>query len=225
MSDNQYTRAVGTKFYPDGRVRSFPGISLISFISLDMSQYRLLTSFQDDLKRQAFAGNFAFLPPSSFHMTVTDLLCEQVRLAEHWSDKLPLDMPFNATQRQMMEWLSGAILPRTFNMRFDMLMDYEVTVKPFLLPADFATDDYLRDLRKTVSSITGITHPNHDLYRFHISLAYQIIEMDDLVMDTFLTFLTSWEKVFREEFGVLALAEPKLVFFPDMFSFPEKQQT
>ncbi len=43
-----------------------------------------------------------------------------------------------------------------------------------LLPADDAMEARLRRLRDRLAEVTGIREPDHDRYRFHITLAYQV---------------------------------------------------
>ena len=222
MDDRQPLSAVGTKFHPDGGVRSFPGMSLVSHLRPTVPQYQLLTTFQNEAKKQVFASHFAFLPPESFHMTVFDLLCEQVRKPQNWSSHLPLDVPFGEAEGRMIEWFSDQIPSQSVFMLFNTLRDYETTIKPYLMPGDVETAIYLHDLREKVARLTGIRHPGHDVYRFHISTAYQLYALEPSEAEELERFLTHWDRVFKIEFGVLYLKEPKLVFFPDMFSFPEE---
>jgi len=220
MDNRQPMSAVGTKFHPDGRVRAFPGMSLVSHLRPTVPQYQLLSAFQEEAKKQPFAPYFAFLPPESFHMTVFDLLCDQVRKTENWSSNLPLDAPFAEAEERMVEWLAEAIPGQSLFMLFNTLLDYETTVKPYLMPGDVETAVYLHDLREKVARLTGIRHPRHDVYRFHISTAYQLYELEPTETEELDQFLAHWDRVFKIEFGILYLKEPKLVFFPDMFSFP-----
>ena len=110
MPDIQYAPAVGNKFYEDGTVRQFPGNTIICFADPQSQAFQEAEWAQQQLLRESYADKFAILPPSSFHMTVLDLICDQVRETEKWSSHLSLDAPleevdqhFNVRSRKKLE--------------------------------------------------------------------------------------------------------------------------
>ncbi|NJN16631.1 MAG: DUF1868 domain-containing protein [Oscillochloris sp.] len=74
-----YTREVGRKFHPDGSARLFPGNTVICFAAASEPLYQAAVGLQDRLRTTSYGHRFALLPPPSFHMTVIELLCDQVR--------------------------------------------------------------------------------------------------------------------------------------------------
>ncbi|MCX7668926.1 MAG: DUF1868 domain-containing protein, partial [Anaerolineae bacterium] len=99
----EYTFHVGEKFHPDGRPRSYPGSTVISFIDPASPIYHAGIQLQTELQALPFGHKFALLPPSSFHMTVFSLICDQQRVQELWTSQLPLDAPLAETDRFFIE--------------------------------------------------------------------------------------------------------------------------
>ncbi|MBC8163278.1 MAG: DUF1868 domain-containing protein [Roseiflexaceae bacterium] len=214
----QYTREVGRKFHADGSPRLFPGNTIICFVSPDSPIGQAAGAFQNDLYRQPFGPAFALLPPSSFHMTVMELLCDQVRVAERWSSHLTLDTPLAAADARFVDQVPPLSMPAPLTMRVDRLL-YQDNMTLTLQATDAATADALRDYRATVASATGVRFPNHDTYGFHISLAYQLIELTSNETTALDTFCRAWEPRLRDAGSAISLASPVLACFDTMLRF------
>ncbi|MFH1724474.1 MAG: DUF1868 domain-containing protein [Elusimicrobiota bacterium] len=212
---------VDFKFDKAGSFRPFPGTSMVSMLRPEMSQYGLIAELQRGLKALPSARSFAFLPPSSFHMTVKDLLCDQVRESEHWTSKIPRDASLAAADARLAELTRGIAFGGALRMRFAGIHPLGLSIK--LEPADAETREALRDYRERISDATGIRHPNHDAYEFHISLAYLLYELNDAEKDALGRFLAEAGKDLERRFGVLELPPPELAFFPDMSRFPKRR--
>ena len=65
------------KFYPDGRVRSFQGLTVIAFIRPDSDLFARLVDLQSKIRtaltEAGLSDVFAFLAPETFHMTICDI--------------------------------------------------------------------------------------------------------------------------------------------------------
>ena len=219
-----FTPAVGAKFHPDGRVRRFPGSSLICPLADDAPQRPVLDRLMDGFRRRGFARRFVELPRSRHHMTVFDLVCDQVRQPERWSRRLPLDAPLARVDGALAGWLAAVDpWPAELRMRFADVGPSDVTLHLRLDPATDATRAALATFREAVSAATGIRHPVHDRYRFHISLAYQRIWMDADERRAFEGFVDGAAASLGEAFGELVLGPPRLTLFDDMFAFPEQR--
>lgn len=103
------------------------------------------------------------------HMTVIELLCDQNRLPEYWSQNLPLDLPIDEVSDYFGEklghfpLLNEMIVMKTIGMASQNIL---------LEPADNASAKRLEDIRRDVSERAGVKFPNHDNYQFHISVGY-----------------------------------------------------
>jgi len=210
-------------------VKSFPGNTIISFLNdpkIYPHHYPLFIKAQDIIKSMNCASKFAMLPPSSFHMTIKDLLCDQVRVHQDWSNKLAMDARLDEVDRFVIENCADPILSiqrKTLNMKFGFMDPYANSIKVCIIPADEGTKDALKTFRDEISSRTGIKHGNHDDYRFHVTFCYQIrklIEEEEIELHDTLGQLS---KLFESEFGVLTLQPPVLTFFDDMFEFKLKR--
>ncbi|MCB0127614.1 MAG: DUF1868 domain-containing protein, partial [Caldilineaceae bacterium] len=90
-----YTAEVGRKFHADGSPASFAGTTVISFVDVAAPIARMGTWLQEEIRQQPFADKFSILPPSSFHMTVIQLLNDQDRTPQRWTPHLALATPMD----------------------------------------------------------------------------------------------------------------------------------
>lgn len=211
-----YTSAVGTKFHEDGRLRYFPGNTMISHTrEIEPLQSQLIW-IQEQYKQLSFAEEkLAFLPPSSFHMTFFELLCDQVRKPEYWSSKLPLDAPLEETDRFFAEALKGFEFPQEIHMSIADL--YVTTIR--LRPISEEHEAFLRAKRDELAEVTGVRQPNHDQYGFHISLAYNLRHLTDAEKEEFEAFKQRLLPQVQEKVGTFTLGAPEYVLFADMGEF------
>lgn len=215
---------MGAKFDGDGRPRRFRGNSIICPLPPDAPQIAVLGRVMERFRAGIFARCFTELPRSSHHMTVFDLVCEQIRRPERWSSRMPLDLPLEEVDATFEGWL-GPLKPwpSVLRMRFDDAGPSDVTFHLRLSPADAATRDSLAAFREAVSAATGVRHPVHDRYRFHLSLAYQRVWMSPGERRVFEALMDELETELGRGFGELVLGPPQLVLFDDMFAFPTQR--
>jgi len=219
MSNNHYAPAVGSKFYEDGRVRQFPGNTIICFADPQSPAYQEAEWVQHQLELQPYGDKFALLPPSSFHMTVFELICDQVREPNKWSSALALDAPLEETDQYFIETVATVTPPHNFRMRFDQLHIGTSGLSLGLLPADEETATVLRQYRDDVANATGVRSPDHDTYGFHLSLGYGIIALNELETHQLRQFAKHVNQRLNRTFGIFDTGQPILTFFDDMFSF------
>lgn len=218
MARVQFTGAVGQKFNEDGSVRYFPGNTCISKISPDMPVYAGLVEVQGKLKALDTENKYGFLPPSSFHMTVIEGVCDQVRKPANWSSELPLDMPLPEVTEFVLERYRKLTPPEGIRMRI-MRANFANLHTIRLEPADSATAQALREFRDQFATATGIRFPNHDNYAFHISLAYRLIEMTQEEERPFKELQDEMGPELRARYPVLEMRPPVLTRFDSMFRF------
>lgn len=211
-----YTHAVGTKFHADGRLRYFPGNTIVSHTAhLEPLQSHLIW-IQDQYKTLSFAeSKLSFLPPSSFHMTFFELLCDQVRKPEFWSTKLALDAPLEETDRFFADVLRDFEFPQQIHM---CVKDLHLTTIG-LRPQSEEHEAYLRAKRDELAAVTGVRQPNHDRYGFHISLSYLLIQLTQDEKDEFESFRQRLLPEVQERLGTFTLKTPEYVLFRDMGEF------
>jgi hypothetical protein len=205
------TRAVGQKFHEDGSVRHFPGNTIICTIDEDNPAYARLIEVSESVKALSCSGKFTLLPPSSYHMTVIQGVCEEERKPELWSRYLSLDTPLEETDRFFMEKWQDIGIPEGFEMKFNYFHTDGTALTINLIPQTQKTANELKTFRDEVAEKLGLRFPNHDDYKFHISIGYKLYE------------LTEEEEHELQSCKRQVEREMQLVLFKDMFAFGESR--
>lgn len=219
MSDIQYAPAVGNKFYEDGTVRQFPGNTIICFADPQGQAYQEAEWVHHQLQQAPYAEKFALLPPSSFHMTVFELICDFVRETSNWSSQLSLDASLAETDQFFIEKIANVTLPSNFRMTFERLNLGETGLSLRLQPADDETAQALSQYRDNLAEATGLRFPDHDTYGFHLSLAYRILMLTDDEAQQLEHLAERINQRLNQTFGIFDTGQPSLTFFDDMFAF------
>jgi hypothetical protein len=220
IKNRHFTKAVGEKFHEDGSVRSFPGNTVISKITPDIPIHAGLAKAQERLKAADAAGKYVFLPPSSFHMTEVEGLCDQVRTPEHWSSKLPLEMPLVEVNRYVFDCFARLALPPSFTMRISRLT-YPRFLAIILEPANAETARSLHDFREQFSLETGIRFPDHETYSYHISLAYCLVQLTADEEGMIHAKQQELQQSLSAAYPSIELGRPRLTCFENMFRFDD----
>jgi len=216
--EKKYTEAVGTKFHSDGSVRYYPGNTIICFLNSSSTVFSEVLWAQNLLKETILHHKFTLLPPESFHMTVFELLCDQVRETEYWSRFLPLSASLAETDQFFKKQFAKITLPQNFEMRFDQIkLGPHFSIQ--LSPVNQAIEKKLWSLRECFSEMTGIRFQDFESYRFHLSLAYGMEEMNSEEKIIAEKIESKIRERFSRQFGTFHTGPPQLVFFHDMFSF------
>ena len=209
---------VGTKFHADGRVRHFPGNTLITFVEEDSPLGRCASTATALLRDRLNSHKFAYLPATSWHLTICQLVCDQVRDAHRWSSKLPNDTPLVDVDAFMSDAVSlVAPINTPLLMAFRNMTAREV-LSIELAPANARTADVLARYRDDVVHHTGVRHPDHDDYVFHISLAYRIASLSPTEVHALNRVLQLAAQTLATA-GPFEVEPPQLTFFDDMFEF------
>lgn len=210
-----YTNAVGTKFHEDGSFRYFPGNTIICHTRhIEPLQSHIIWA-QDQYQTVSYAPKISYLPPSSFHMTFFELLCDQVREPQWWSAKLPLDAPLEETDRFFFDVLRDFDFPEQIHMTISDLSLTSLTLQP----TSSEHEAFLRAKRDELAEVTGIRQPNHTSYKFHISLGYNLIRLTDEEKEEWESFRKRMLPIVQEKFGTFTLDRPEYVLFKDMGEF------
>ncbi len=215
---SQYTKAVGQKFHKDGAVRQFPGNTIISKIPPSLPIYAGLVAAQEKLQLADISSKYVFLPPSSFHMTVIEGMCDQVREPHKWSTALDLQMSFPAVNRFMAKCAAKLSYPASLSMTISpqTIAGWLVII---LEPADAAVAQSLYQFREQFSQETGIRFPNHETYTFHISLAYNLLYLTPDEEHLMHNAQQEVQQTLSEQYPIITLPRPCLTYFEDMFRF------
>lgn len=166
------------KFASDRTVHPFAGNTVICFLPKDSLIFRELVRVHDEFASQEFAKRLALLPPSSYHTTIFSGANDQERRPNVWPADIPFNTPMAECSRILAEQLSKIQFVLSLPLRFRIDAAPQSQSKDIstirLLPLDDAEARKLRELRNRLSEVTKIHAPDHDRYRFHISLGYWV---------------------------------------------------
>ncbi|MFT5197287.1 MAG: hypothetical protein ACI85U_004328 [Candidatus Promineifilaceae bacterium] len=218
MTAIKYTANVGQKFNKDRSVHPFAGNTIICFVDphIHPTIYNEAVWAQIQLLGMSCTHKFGFLPPSSFHMTVVEGLNDQGRRPERWSRQLPLDASLEEMDRFLIDRCAELDFPGHFKIGFKQMK------APATLSVGPINEKANRDIwqfRNQIADLTGIRRADFDDYKFHITLGYNLIELEpDEVAEQNEVFQRI-DKRLKETFGVFKTASPMLTFFDDMTKF------
>lgn len=220
------TPDVGRKFFADGRVHSFPGSTVICHVEQkgpNADYFSALLDIYREAPRYAFTRKLVMLPPSSYHMTVFDLVTDETRTQDRWPDGLPLDASIDACNRYLAERLRSfrlATAPR-FSMQVAPYAPEarERTLALRLKPATEEEGRRLQDLRDRLSAYTGIRAPNHADYQFHTTLGYFLRWPTPAEVAEFRQALAEWQSRVAAAAPQIVLGPPEFCTFRDMLAF------
>jgi hypothetical protein len=221
-----YPPDVFSKFHPDGRPYRFAGNTIVCHLDQQGERSAAFDAFLDiyrEVPTLPFARKVGWLPPSSYHTTIFGGANDRPRVKTSWPADLPLDLPMADCNRLLGERLKGlsldCALPIRLKVDLDQVPDPAKPLTLLLLPVDAAEDAKLRDLRNRISRVLAIRSPNHDAYRFHVSLGYPLAWFTDAEASAFQTAWRRWTHAVAAKSPVIELGAPEYCLFDDMFAF------
>jgi hypothetical protein len=199
-------------------VRPFPGNTIICHLPADSEFRASLETLYDALAQSEFAIFLALLPPASWHMTIFEGVCDQVREPGLW----PLDLPLDATlaecnnlfDRKLVHFDLDCELP--LRVRLSGIRPLRNGIALRLVPAQAAIETELRGLRDRLSRLLNIRHPHHETYEFHLSIAYAHRFLSATQQEELMRLI---ENVLPFANAEIILGAPEFCVFNDMFAF------
>jgi len=182
--------------------------------------YNLFLALYEKLKNHPLSHLYVLLPPSSWHMTVFEGVCDKIRKPGRWPD----DLSVNATMEEC-----NSLYEDKLSSSFDLQSDpdtYHFTITKFKplnksgigvhLEPSAEDNARIRRLRDRLSKLLHIRAKDHKTYAFHLTVAYllrylseeQERELSDLLKDHF-------EGMPKQ----LQLGPPEFCTFEDIFTF------
>jgi hypothetical protein len=209
--------AVGSKFEPDGRLKRFPGNTILCPVPEGHPAMAPLCAMQAALAASAAGRHLSLLPPSSFHMTVFEGVCDHLRQDGRWPNDAG-DRDLAALTRDFAVLLRREAAPLPIRMR-PLQVGGRQGLGLVLEGADAAVERRLRGFRDRASHLLGLRRPEHDSYLFHITLAYFITAPDEAELAALRHAAASATAAFRAALPVFSLPAPSLTTFEDMGAF------
>lgn len=210
----KYPPGVPEKFDTDGNAQRFAGNAIISYLPNSSDVHGRLLSFYDQLRQSKNSHLYALLPPSSWHMTILGGALDS-RQPGYWPTNLAMDASLDDCNSLFVDELSTFDLQTILPLRL-LVTGLTPTGLGLHVEPQAADDTSLRTLRDRLASVLQIRYPDHDVFAFHISIAY------------FLRYLTGeQEDEIRREFTdsfkdlpmYLELDAPVLCVFENMLAY------
>nr|WP_180883023.1 DUF1868 domain-containing protein [Mesorhizobium loti] len=205
---NRRFDAVGT-FLPQ------PGNTVVSHVVDGSATQQALVRVREALKVLPYGDRFAYTPVSSLHMTVFQGTIEGRRKSAYWPRELASEAPIDETTTFFLDRLKAFPKASEFRMR-------PVEVTPLGVVVTGATlgdEQIIRALRDRLTAPFGYSHPDHDSYTFHITLAYLKAWLPAGAEATYLPALAELTRSLVMEVEVFELEVPAFCTFNDMTEF------
>ncbi|KAF2478248.1 DUF1868-domain-containing protein [Lindgomyces ingoldianus] len=214
----RYPLGIPSKFDIDGKVQPFPGNTIISHLSPSSDLYASLLSLYEKLRQSPLSSLFALLPPSSWHMTVFEGVCDQIRKPGFWPSDLAADAHLEECDATFTEKLALFDLQCNppYRMSITGFEPLEVGIGLHVEPSTSDEAARLRQLRDRLADLLQIRHPGHDSYSLHLSMAYLVRHLTERQKSELLALLNGHFQNFPVEFE---LGPPEFCRFEDMFAF------
>jgi hypothetical protein len=176
------------RFDAQRRALPEPGNTVIGHASAPVRD--ALTAARDRLAAAPGGETLAWLPPSSYHMTIFDGLLHRRREAGYW----PPFLSVKATEAEADAFVFARLSP----------LRPDAPSLPF---------------RMTLQALGLTDRPGHEDYTFHITLAYAIAWPDGAAARTFGAALWEADAALRLEAPTFEIGPPELCRFRDMTRF------
>lgn len=208
---------LGTRYDRSGVFQPEPGNTVVCHLSEGSATQRAVIGARQKYLDMPEAGQFAFTPISSLHMTLFQGIIEYRRAQPFWPADIALDTPIDEMTEIMGERLKA----------FSARDPFEVTVvkaRPSGLVVAGATErdrEAMRDWRNALADLLGYRHSDHETYIFHITFTYVIERLTDEALPRWQAMLDNVAATLHAEVPVLELRPPAFCSFEDMNHFEE----
>lgn len=163
------------KFDDRGIARPFPGNTILCPLE-PLTQAEPMARVVSALRQHVPEGHIAWLPASSYHVTIFDCFVDSRRGPGDWPDWLPADITLDGCTQLIAQRLADFDLSCEPPLR--LVVDARVTAPMWtafpLRPVDAAELGRMRRLRDRLAEALGFRRPNHDAYQFHTSFGYYV---------------------------------------------------
>ncbi|MEM6438711.1 MAG: DUF1868 domain-containing protein [Pseudomonadota bacterium] len=216
-------RFLGVRF--DAQRRPVPCSGCTVVAHLDPGDHAPFAAVRDALVNADAADHWAWLPRSSYHMTVFDLLLHNRREPGFWPSGLAADASNAEADAFAFERLrhSGRSASPPFLMRVEGLAANAATaacISVRLAPVDAAENARMRHLRDGWADALGLRQrPGHEAYAFHVTLAYLVRWPDGGERSKAEAALTKASAELRSQKPILALTRCDACVFSCMTAF------
>lgn len=214
----KYGSTIGQKFYEDGSVRRFPGNTVVADVVPGSSAFDAMCQLRQMVIDAGFEDHLILLPEDSYHITYISGVNDQQRIDNFWPDALSRE----ATMEEADDYVTAAIesvgIPGPARMKFDTVGWSAGCCIIRLVPADEEQHKLLYGFREKAADALGVRRPNHEKYRFHISLGYTRIvpegeaeERKQILIKKMEEFMAKQQEFFT--------TQAYMAYYDDMYAF------
>ncbi|SEA71916.1 DUF1868 domain-containing protein [Rubrimonas cliftonensis] len=215
-------RFLGERFDGGGRPLRASGNTVIANLN-EGAPLAALTAARDALAATDAGPCFAWLPPSSYHMTLYDGLLHARRERGYWPTDLAMDVTDAEADAFMLARLGACPPPgeRAFRM---ILLGIEAGpgggVGVAMGCEDAAEEARLRGWRDRLAEAAGLAaRPGHAAYAFHVTLAYAVAWADADAAPAFDAALAQAGATLAARLPLVEAWPPLYCHFADMTRF------
>lgn len=211
------------KFNSDGTPKIFKGNTVICHLPAQCKLRDEMVSIHQDLLRGSYVHKLGLTPTDSYHMTVFPGANDQDRNVSGWPSYVPITASIDECNQLVGERIASAC----FNGSVPLYVRLDVeatlarrTASGFTVsPIDVAEEKKMRGLRDQISDVYGFRLSDHDTYRFHMTMSYQMSPMKDYEWASYKEMFSRHVKHIAETLPVIELGTPEYCTFNDMFRF------
>ena len=222
----EYPIGIPTKFTPEGQVNRYPGNTTICHLPPTSPLLPHLRALHAILSSHpTLSKRIHLLPQASWHMTTLDGVREQECEPGMWpegKEKQPLDectAEFARSLRQVGSDLSKEGLAPPYRMRVRSFDECLIGIGLVIEGATVEEEKRMRRLRDRLADAMGFRAPNHEIYGFHLSIAYLMRYIDGEHREELNRVLAMHVPGVQQEFELGAV---EFCIFEDMYSFPRQ---
>lgn len=214
----RYGSTIGQKFYEDGSVRQFKGNTVVADVVPGSQAFDTMCKLRQMVIDAGLDSHLILLPEDSYHITYISGFNDQQRIDGYWPERFSRE----ATMEEADDFVTKAIesvgIPGPARMVFDNVGWGAGCCIIRLKPADEEQSKILYDFRDRAADAMGVRRPNHEKYRFHISLGYTriITEGEDDVRR--LQLVEKMEALMKAQPEFLT-TQAYMAYFDDMYAF------
>jgi hypothetical protein len=210
-------RHLGTRYDRQGHFLLEPGNTVVCHVVPGSVTESVLVDVRQRLMAMPDAGHFAFTPAPSLHMTLFQGIIEYRRHWPYWPPDQLGSTSIAAMTRLYRERFAGFGALAPFQVRTIDLAPSEVVVEG----ATHEDRKRLAAWRDALAEIFGYRHPDHERYRFHVTLSYPIEWLAAGRLEAWQIVLNEGLARLQREAPVLELRPPAFCSFEDMEHFEE----
>jgi hypothetical protein len=212
------------KFTADGSPRRFAGNTVVCHVPPQSRFLDAVVAFGHALRSSSFGSKLAGLPDDSYHATILGGPNDQDRMKYGWPSDIPIRTSIaecnRIIQERMVQFRTHTELPLRFRLDKQKTLAQQLACGLQLVPADASEELKIRMLRDRMSDeVFRYREANHDIFGFHISMAYQLRGFTGEERQKYQDLLAQHVTTIEAATSIIELGVPEFCTFEDMYRF------